>query len=110
MMMRLGSFSFEELCHEAESELGYSLKDPVRKRMIFNLLNILSLIGYIGWNGELYYTKKDLFLEHLEFNGEVEDIEKYSSLFEDEILFFSSCIEYANNFLKGAPALYNFQP
>tara|TARA_B100000315_G_scaffold244804_1_gene269950 strand:+ start:48 stop:1184 length:1137 start_codon:yes stop_codon:yes gene_type:complete len=102
----LGSFSLDSLYSKAEKNLGFALNDPVRKRMVLNLLNILITTGYVERDGEKYCLKNGRGINL--HKVDLDDTDKFKHLFESEISFYSSCIEYINNFLKGASPLYSF--
>ncbi len=102
----LGSFTLDSLYSRAEESLGFTLNDPVRKRMVLDLLNILIATGYVEKSDEEYCLKngKEINLHEVD----LEDTDKFIQLFESEISFYSSCIEHAINFLQGASPLYSF--
>lgn len=102
----LGRFTMDELCSKAERNFGYIIKEPVRKRMVFNLLNILIEMGQIGKNGSGYHQINDKRIDLLEFD--IGAVEKLKGLFDSELSFYSDCIEYAGIFLRGGPHLYSF--
>ena len=102
----LGPFSLDSLYSKAEKNLGFVLNDPLRKRMVLNLLNILITTGYVEKDGEKYCLKSGSRINLHEVD--LEDAEKFRQLFESEISFYSNCIEYTSNFLKGASPLYSF--
>lgn len=107
LIRKLGSFNLDEICSIFGKELGYVLNEPVRKRMVMNLLNILVEAGYL--------EKSDNNRYHLNNNKEVTlpmagtaGVAKLKEIFSSEISFYNSCIEYTGRFLRGAPPLYGF--
>ncbi|MFQ5900278.1 MAG: methyltransferase domain-containing protein [Thermodesulfobacteriota bacterium] len=104
----LGTFSLDELCRGTEEYLGYTLKDPVRKRMVFSLLNILVETGYIKRTENRYCSTNGGRVDTPGFD--IEDVERLKGFFDGETFFYSSCIQYTGNFLKGDPPLYSFDP
>ncbi|MBF0553005.1 MAG: class I SAM-dependent methyltransferase [Nitrospirae bacterium] len=87
---------FERIVELLENSHGYTLKDGNRRRMIAVLLDFLTECGY---RRQGRYTADGVNREPA--HGSLDS-------FEGEYNFFSRCIDYAGEYLRGGKPLYDF--
>lgn len=107
LIRKLGPFNLDEVCSIFRKKLGYVLNEPVRKRMVMNLLNILVETGFLKKSDNNRYhlnNDKEVTLPVADIAG----VAKLKKIFNDEISFYNNCIDYTGRFLRGAPPLYGF--
>ncbi len=105
LLSSMGDFSMKEAVVAFKRELGYTLHDRVRLRMMKVLIDLLCECGHVEKKDGCYLWNEgksaDVVLSD-------EDCRVAKECFKGQVDFFESCISHADTFLRGDQPLYSF--
>ena len=109
ILSELKSFSLDEINRTLEARKEYRLDEPVRKKMMADIISLLYECGYLNRNGNIYSSSGGAYGELRDELG-LTDEERtiLSDCFHSQTSFIKKCLDYAPEFLRGSPPLYSF--
>ena len=106
VLAALPAFDVDEAAERIGAATGYRLDDPLRRRMVRVLCDLLGDCGYVVPNGS-----GRLCWNHAAshpWRPTPADERAIGRTFDGQMEFFDHCLRYVDRFLSGAPPLFDF--